>query len=290
MAALAILTLLPSLANATSVPEGAATPPAPSSELVPQDLALDAYSDFSVNLLDGEMSERDFNLLNLGILEQQGMVPRGWYGSVKNFEGAVDEPQAQQPDKAPPPKFILRDLYNVCDINGDNIDDIVANSIDLATGRPFVQAFSGARGFSIWIRYGVRYFAPGSIFPGYQPGTQPLPPSPFPPPNNPSGLPAPQHPQNFGPTIDINDDGVCDFLFMSQNAATYGVDPQVILVDTTYAVMNGTYGYLSLWTNVQRSQIVVTHDLLFNGNIFMCVDMSDFPTGLLAFHTPNGAR
>lgn len=224
-------------------------------------------------------SERDFFLYQIALLEQDGIIPEGTTMWADGVPAAIE---AAQREKEPVPEFIFRDPYRVCDVDEDGVDDVVFNEIDPIQPRVQVRLVSGADGGNLWTYYGQWFFTPRSIFgPGiggpYERAVL--------------ATPDPKKFDNFAPTLDVNEDGICDMMFVDMRRTVIGIDPVIIQIDTTVRVMNGSQAYQSyssFWTRPFRSITVVTFDPF--GCCFLSIVSRDFPTGFLHADSKNGAR
>lgn len=250
-------------------PEGGTEERAPLDREEPQPPAEPILESLS-RLASGNVTERDYRVATYAVLERQGLLPFGltrWLG--------LKSRDAQET----PPTNIFRDLHVICDVNGDGVADLASNDIDRQTLRSTLRVLSGADGTLLWSRYNYFYvelWQFGGAFSQFQVYYR-------------QGMPNPKPPNNFFPSVDVNNDGVCDLLTWSMTFSGLGIDPVVITITNTFSMLNGSYGpYGALWARTERTTITFTFEPLLGS--FFSFAIVNLPTGFAHVVTPNGAR
>lgn len=290
---LLVMAILGSLVSPMGAASGSSTAPAlvggalPASDapaLFPQEESMrigrpmDLLSQYQLRMLSNaalrQSTEQDFFLYRLAMMEQAGIIPEG---TTMWAEGAPGLAEAAQRDKEPVPELIFRDPYRVCDVDDDGVDDLVFNEIDPIQRRLQVRMVSGADGSILWVYYGNWYYTAQTEIAGVY-GRHVL------------ATPDPKQFESFSPTIDINDDGVCDLMFVDMKREFYGIDPVIMQIDATVRILNGSQAYSSLstfWTRPFSSRTVFTFDLF---GCFLNIAGENIPSGFLHADSKNGAR
>ncbi|MEA3203861.1 MAG: hypothetical protein QOI63_1541, partial [Thermoplasmata archaeon] len=196
-----------------------------------------------------------------------------------------------------PPESIYRGLQPVCDLNGDGRPDLLVNDLQLRrsgeynSGASTIRALDGTSGAPLWTVHNQRYATLDTPH-GYS-SSRP-------------GQPNPQAPPNLAPTVDVNGDGVCDFLAYGYASSLDQIDippalgpdcpgfatpivgnPSIDCVAVTIRMLDGRNG-TTLWSNLLQASTLDTSEPIFGEEKTNLV--LGFPTAVALALSPQGPR
>lgn len=198
-------------------------------------------------------------------------------------QGAVPTEAVNARGEAPPPRTIHRESFAPCDLDGDGQEDLIINKFNLDRTPPSrdrgstrVEAVSSADGSLLWSKSNHQYYKP--IFPGGMRMDRP-------------GDPVPRAPDNTVPSVDVDDDGVCDTLVygLEVDSITTPVlgTPRYSNVTTHVALLSGADGS-TIWEKTFLSEEASAQEPIL-GSAGTSV-VQGLPTGFVHYMTPEGPQ
>lgn len=278
------LLVLPAL-SAAVYPAGAPSEAPPATEestIKTYEKAVYADNSFLVPPFDMSFAE----WMKVDPSEYSPAVDREFLRDAGFYKTSLLESSAAGPsDDEPYPELVFRDSYTHCDLNGDDVNDIVFNELPLAYGRPHLRAVDGTTGETIWYDYGLPYTRLLAFRPNVH---RPAPALGYHAPMRP-GLPQPIFPfapENAIPAGDVNNDGVCDFMIWGHQPPPFrSVLPLLgiwFYIDWDIKMVDGATGR-PIWT----MRIVADRFDSGGSEIYW---IKNYPTGFMAYPTPSGPK